>query len=157
MKRTNHLIGLLLVITVALLTSSCNRKMIFHHYEHTPVSGWEREYTLHFYVPPVSQRAVVQRHIELRTSGSYPYRNLCIVVEQTTFPSHYFLRDTLRCDLVNAKDNNGGKGISLYQYSFPLPDISVNEGDSMHFCIRHLMRSEELPGITDIGVSLTSY
>ena len=144
-------------LTVALILVSCNRKVIYHHYEHTSLAGWEKDDTLRFSVHAAEQRAVVRREIELRITDAYPFRGLNLVVDQTSFPSHIHRRDTLQCDLIDARGNVHGDGINLYQYRFHLADISINEGDSLSICILHNMKREVLPGIADVGVRLTTY
>jgi len=157
-----------LLLTVALVTASCNRKTIYHHYEHTPLTGWEKNDTLLFTLTPSVQRAVVQRSIELRISNSYPFRSLCLIVEQTTIPAKGtgtilqrskspLRRDTVNCDLIDPEGNIMGKGANLYQYSFRMTDISLNEGDSLRINIRHNMKRETIPGISDIGIRMTAY
>jgi len=142
---------------VALVLAGCNQDTIFHHYEHTPLSGWERNDTLQFLIPTSSQRAVVKRDVEIRMAGDYPFQSINLIVEQTTLPARLFRRDTLNCSLVTAKGKIKGEGITLYQYRFALPDISLNEGDSLSVSIRHNMKREILPGIADIGLRLTTY
>ncbi len=166
--RRSSLRTLVFITTVALVTASCNRKTIYHHYEHTSVDGWGKDDTLYFTLPPSKQRAVVQRDVELRISGNYPFRGLSLIVEQTTIPahskaaislqpSHYQRTDTISYELVDQEGNIKGQGISLYQYSFHMTDISLNEGDSLRISIHHAMQRETLPGIADIGLRLTAY
>ena len=147
---------LLLFFTVALVTASCNRKTIYHHYEHTPVAGWEKSDTLTFTVK-AKERAVVQRDVELRMSGDYPFQRLNLVIEQTTYPAGISRRDTLNCDLIDPQGNIRGEGLSLYQYRFHMTDISLNEGDSLCVHIRHNMKREVLQGIADVGLRLRAY
>ena len=156
MKRSKRLLCLTL-ITVALAMAGCNRKTIYHHYEQTLLTGWEKNDTLQFCIPASRVRAVVQRDIELRISGDYPFQRLSLIVEQTTLPSHIFRRDTVNCPLITQKGAVMGRGVSLYQYRHPMSDISLNEGDSLVIHIRHNMKREILPGIADIGVRLTAY
>jgi gliding motility-associated lipoprotein GldH len=146
---------------------SCDRKMLYHHYEHTTLGGWDKNDTLLFTVPAARQRAVVQRDVEIRISGDYPFQQLNLIVEQTTLPTSketgpfpgktISRRDTLNCSLIDREGNIKGDGISLYQYRFHMTDISVNEGDSICICIRHNMKREILPGIADVGIRLTTY
>ena len=145
------------LIAVALVTASCKRKTIYHHYEYTPLAGWEKNDTLFFTLSPVKERAVVQRDVEMRISGEFPFQRLYLIVEQTTYPSNILRRDTLNCHLIDPAGNIQGNGVSLYQYSFHMSDISLNEGDSLQICIRHNMKREILPGIADVGIRLTAY
>ena len=142
------------ILAVALAVASCDRKTIYHHYEHTPLSGWEKDDTLFFSMKPITQAAVLHRDIELRTDDSYPFRSLNLIVEQTTFPSRLIRRDTLDCQLVTPDGTMLGRGITLYQYRFRLPDVSLTEGDSLSLSIHHNMRRETLPGIADVGIRM---
>ena len=144
-------------MAVALTTVGCNRNTIYHQYQPTPISGWEKNDTLLFITAPAKQRVVVQRDVELRMATNYPYQQLSLIVEQTTLPSTIRRRDTINCQLINPEGKIQGHGINLYQYHFHLPDISINEGDSLHFRIRHNMKRDVLPGIADIGIRLTAY
>jgi gliding motility-associated lipoprotein GldH len=156
--RSNNcpLLSCLFALTVALAIAGCNRKTIYHHYEHTPVAGWEKSDTLTFTVK-AKERAVVQRDVELRISGEYPFQRLNLVIEQTTYPAGISRRDTLNCDLIDPQGNIQGQGLSLYQYRFHMTDISLNEGDSLCINIRHNMKRELLSGVTDVGLRLRTY
>ena len=145
-----------ILLTVALAIAGCDRKTIFHHYEHTPLAGWAKDDTLFFSVQYVPQATVVHRDIELRTDDSYPFRNLSLIVEQTTFPSQLIRRDTFDCQLMTPDGTVLGQGITLYQYRFHLPDVSLTEGDSLCLSIHHNMRREALPGIADVGIRMTA-
>ena len=147
----------LLLLTVALAIAGCNRNTIYHHYEHTPLEGWEKNDTLVYCVPAASQRAVVKREVEMRISGEFPFQSIYLIVEQTTLPSHIRRRDTVNCNLINSHGIIMGDGLSLFEYRFPMPDISLNEGDSLFVCIRHNMKREILPGVADVGLRLTAY
>lgn len=156
MRSNNCPLSCLFALTVALAIAGCNRKTIYHHYEHAPVAGWEKSDTLTFTVK-AKERAVVQRDVELRISGDYPFQQLNLIVEQTAYPAAIRRRDTLNCNLIDPQGNIDGKGLSLYQYRFHMTDISLNEGDSLCVRIRHNMKREILPGIADVGLRLTAY
>ena len=144
-------------LCATLLLMGCIEKTVYYHYEHTPMTGWEREDTLTFGVPPMTQRAVVQRYVGLRTAVNYPYSKISMVVEQTTLPSNRHRRDTVHCTLVDSDGKNLGHGLSMRQQEFPLPDISLNEGDSLSVTIHHIMSRETLTGISDVGLLLQVY
>ena len=147
----------MLFLTVALAVVSCNRKTVYHHYEHTPLTGWDKEDTLFFSVERMPQEAVIGRDVELRIADSYPFRSLCLIVEQTVYPSCQTRCDTVSCPLVDPDGTMLGQGITLYQYRFPLPEVRLNEGDSLRLSVRHDMRRETLAGIADIGIRMMAY
>ena len=158
MRSNSCYLLVLALVVVALTTAGCYRSnILYHHYEPTPVSGWGKNDTLLFAVAPARQRAVVQREVELRMAGSYPYQQMSLIVEQTTLPSAIRRRDTLSCQLISPEGKIQGDGVSLYYYRFRIPDISLNEGDSLSLRVRHNMKRESLPGIADVGICLTAY
>ena len=63
--------------------------------------------------------------------------------------------DTLSCKLVDADGTVQGEGVSFYQYRFHLCNMKLTQGDSLRVSIRHNMKREILPGIADVGVTLT--
>lgn len=154
---------LFMILTVVLTVSGCNRKTVYHHYEHTPNVGWEKIDTLFFDIPPVSRSAVLQEEIGLRISQRYPFLRLSLIVQQEVIPDaqsgkRRFVRtDTLNCSLYDEDGTAKGKGIGYYQYSFYLTDLSVSEKDSLHIAVRHNMRREILQGIVDVGILLRQY
>ena len=42
--------------------------------------------------------------------------------------------------------------MSYYQYDFPLSTLRLKEGDSLALVVRHAMKREILPGISDVGI-----
>ena len=136
-----------------MLTTACQRRTVYNHYEHTPLAGWEKNDTLNFYVPPVGQDGLYREEVGLRISGDYPFMGLNLVIEQTI--AHHTRRDTLVCAVIDDHGNATGRGVSQYQYRFPLTTLHLNRGDALHVTIRHDMKREILPGIADIGLRLT--
>jgi gliding motility-associated lipoprotein GldH len=146
---------LALGLTVVLALASCNRKTVYHHFQHTSLTDWERNDTLFFFVDPMKQGGTVQRDVELRIAETFPFQKINLVVEQTTLSTCFIRHDTIDCDLIDLEGNFLGDGITLFQYRFPLPDITVNKGDSLRIAIRHNMKRETLPGVSDVGLRLT--
>ena len=93
--------------------------------------------------------------IGLRINSAYPFMSLNLIVEQTVYPSHETHCDTLRCSLIDKQGNAKGRGISHYQYLFHLTTLKLNKGERLYVAIRHDMKREILPGISDIGIRLT--
>ena len=139
-----------------LLLASCQQRTVYHHYEHTPLTGWEKNDTLSFITDSMPANGNYQEDIGLRVSAAYPFKGLCLVVEQKVLPSNKVRIDTLNCSLADEQGNAMGHGISHYQYLFPLATLSLNKGERLHVTIRHDMKREILPGIADIGIRLTA-
>jgi gliding motility-associated lipoprotein GldH len=153
----NRLVVMSLVALLTMLASCGGRTTVYHHYEHTPVAGWDKNDTLTFTIGPIAESNVFSEEIGLRINGLYPFMSLCLVVDQVRTPGFIIRRDTLSCSLIDQRGNIKGQGISRYQYIFHLDDIHLNSNDSLRVSIHHNMKREILPGITDVGVRLCSY
>ena len=137
-----------------MLLTGCDSRTVYDHYEHTPVSGWEKNDTLVFETEPIMQEGRYKEEIGLRINGSYPFMGLNLQVEQTILPSKDTHSKTLSCQLIDDEGNAKGRGVSHYQYMFHLTTLQLNRGDRLRVAIRHGMKREILPGISDIGIRL---
>ena len=145
---------MIFVLTVAATVMSCNRKTVYDRYQPVAQEGWNKDDTLVFTVRPVKQGGVFKEEVGLRTTGDYPFMGLCLIVEQTVLPSAVTRYDTLNCRLTSDDGNIKGRGVSCYQYRFHLTNITLADGDSLCVRIRHNMRRETMPGITDVGMRI---
>ena len=135
-----------------ILLAACHEPTVYFHFEHTPENGWEKSDVLDFGISPMTQEGAYQEELALRISAGYPFMRLNLIVDQTIVPSGEVSRDTVDCKLTDELGNITGKGIGQYQYFFPIKPLHLQKGDSIHISIRHNMRREILPGITDVGI-----
>ena len=153
-KRKYTLLYYIGALTLLLLTA-CKQHTVYYHYEDTPVAGWEKNDTLTFYTEPVKQTGQYSEKVGLRISSDYPFLSLQLIVDQEVLTTHESRSDTLSCSLVDEQGNIMGPGISTYQYEFPLTTLALNEGDRLQIVVHHDMKREILPGISNVGISLT--
>ena len=145
----------LLMAAVALcLLVGCNDGKVYDRYRHTPLTGWEKNDTLSFSVGRVKQAGSYNAELGLRINGSYPFTSLTLLVEHEVLPSHEHGIDTLTCVLTDKDGIRTGRGLSTYQYEFRIRQFHLVPNDSIHFEIRHDMKREILPGISDIGIAV---
>ncbi len=163
MKKNSLFYYILIIFTVASTFVGCNRKTVFAQYAHTPINGWERNDTLNFMFKPSESIPLhgvkdsilnFQECVELRINSSYPFRSLYLVVEQTILPAGIKKSYSLPCFLVNKRGLFNGRGVNFYQYHFHLTDMRLHRDDSVSIRIRHNMKREILPGISDIGIRI---
>lgn len=140
---------------MGMMLMSCDDRIVFSHYESAPVRGWERNDTLSFNIERMQETSLYAEEVGLRITADYPFKGLSLVVEQTVRPSNTTITDTLHCDLIDDVGHANGKGINHYQYLFPLATLKLNKGESVHVAIHHCMKREILPGITDVGLTLS--
>lgn len=134
--------------------AACNRRLVYDKYQSTPVAGWEKNDTLSFGISPVDSAASYEARLGLRVTDAYPFTALTLIVEQHVFPSDEVRVDTVQCQLADARGNAVGKGVSYHQYQFHVATVQLQHGDSIHVRVRHDMKREILPGVSDVGMSL---
>lgn len=151
---------LLILIGISAFISSCNNTLVYDQYAHTPIGGWEKNDTLSFEIAPINSDGYYKEEIGLRINGAYPFMGLTLIVYQTIYPQDAKGKekiekvDTVQCHLIDKNGHTTGQGISYYQYNCPVNIYQLNEGDSIHIAVRHDMKREILPGISDIGFKM---
>jgi len=153
MRRGAFLVTVAALAVVALV--ACDSRKVYDQYARTPLSGWEKNDTLVYNVPPVAMTGAYEMRLGLRIVNHYPFTAIALVVEQQIFPADTTLRDTIHCQLANERGDFIGCGINCYQYSFHVADVLLQRGDSAKISVRHNMKREILPGISNIGITLT--
>jgi len=146
---------MVMATAMAVALASCRGKKVYDKYEHTPIVGWEKNDTLSFNVPRVECTGTYLTNLGLRINAVYPFMGLTLIVEQHILPADTIIKDTLKCALTDAKGYYKGSGINYYQYEFRVTKLQLQEGDSLHINVRHNMKREILPGISDVGMSLS--
>lgn len=154
MRKNSIYVIMTMIITVATALLSCNRKTVYDSYYHISLDGWDRNDTLILKVPPFAAKGIYNEEIGLRINNDFPYASVSLIIEQTIMPSNLTLSDTIKCKLYDEEGIITGQGVSCFQYNYHVRDISVEAGDSIEFKIRHYMRSDILPGITDVGIKI---
>lgn len=134
--------------------TSCDTNTPYYHYAHTPIDGWEKNDTLRYDVQPLKKGGEHQITVALRLNGAYPFRKLYLIMEQDIYPRLQYKTDTICFDVTSKEGRFTGNGISYYQYTVPVCREHFMENDSIHITIRHAMKRDILPGISDIGIKL---
>ena len=141
-------------VCVVMGFTSCDTNTPYYHYAHTPIDGWEKNDTLRYDVQPLKKGGEHQITVALRLNGAYPFRKLYLIMEQDIYPRLQYKTDTICFDVTSKEGRFTGNGISYYQYTVPVCREHFMENDSIHITIRHAMKRDILPGISDIGIKL---
>lgn len=142
------------MLLAVLLLTACKQRTVYYHYEHTPLSGWEKNDSLVFTTDTIAIDGTYSEEVGIRINGTYPFLQLNLVVEHLVMPAMTVKSDTLSCRLIDETGNALGNGVSNYQYLIPLTSMTLKKGDRLRIAIRHDMKREILPGISDIGLRL---
>lgn len=144
----------LYIMCIAAGFTSCDTHTPYFHYDHTPVDGWEKNDTLTFDVPPMKIGGEYQTSLGLRLNGEFPFTKLYLIMEQDIIPGMRHKVDTVCFEVANSSGRYTGHGISYLQYTVPVDRDFLQANDSLHITIRHCMKRDILPGISDIGVRI---
>lgn len=143
-----------MLLLSGLLCVACTGDKVYDHYNHTPIAGWEKIDTLKFDVPPLANTGLYATSMGLRINNAFPFISMTLIVEQTVIPSNKTVIDTINCPLMDTNGRVKGKGIGFYQYRFPVSVMTLQKNDSLHITIRHDMKREILPGVSDVGIEM---
>ena len=108
-------------VVVCLLSSlffSCTKEALYDQYQPIENALWEKnkEYYFSFQVTDISMPYDVT--LEIRNNNLYPFQNLWVFCSEEQ-PIGPLKRDTIECMLADDYGKWHGKGISLFQSSFP--------------------------------------
>lgn len=142
------------MVMTAAVAVSCATDTVYYSYAHTPVAGWEKNDTLTFNIPGMAAPGTYSQQVGLRMTSAFPFTSISLIVEQRIMPRGKVLTDTIKCPITDIRGNFLGDGISSFQYMFPLREVTLNKKDSIHVSIRHNMKREILPGVSDIGLKM---
>ena len=144
-----------IILTVALTLVGCNRKVVFSQYQSVNPQGWQQADSLCFCITSLETAGTYETELGLRSYSSYPYTSVALIVHQQTTLSNISITDTIDIDIVDSEGKKQGKGFSVKTFSHVLRPLSLVEGDTVCVSIHHFMRHDPLPGIADVGYTLT--
>ena len=154
MLQRNNRPTLLLFLLLALLTA-CDNKKVYDEFCHAPVAGWEKNDALAFSIPKQKEGGDYSLQLQMRTDNSFPFMSVVLIVDQEILPGRKVYSDTLNCKITDERGYTLGKGVNIYQFKYDIADRYLNKGDSLHITVRHDMKREMLPGISDVGITLS--
>ena len=96
-----------------------------------------------------------QDELALRTTSAYPYTQLSLVVRRQVLPHGDILTDSLTFQLTDSQGQSTGVGATLRHHSLPLSLIHLEDSQHLAVSIHHNMKKEVLPGISDLGMTIT--
>jgi gliding motility-associated lipoprotein GldH len=152
-KRTSSLPVILLLAAASV---SCGRNIVYTDSKPMPARTWELTNTPVFSVPVKDTLNGNDISFLIRTSASYPFRNIYLFVT-TTSPAGKSITDTLQYFLADEKGKRAGRGFGdIRETVLPFKsNVFFPASGTYSFKIQHGMRSESLRGIYDFGIRVT--
>lgn len=145
--------ALLLILLIFLM--SCNRDVVYTDSVAMPAKTWELTNIPVFSVPVKDTLSANNISFLIRSSSSYPYRNLYLFVT-TTSPLGKSITDTLQYSISDEKGNRAGKGFGdVHELVLPFKsNIFFPVRGTYSFKIQHGMRIGSLKGVYDFGIMI---
>jgi gliding motility-associated lipoprotein GldH len=146
---------LLLCTILTFMVCACNSNVIFTDSVSMPKEEWTLE-NVPVFTPEIKDTISYNNiFFTLRTSSSYPFRNIYLFVS-TTSPAGKTITDTLQYFLADEKGKWYGKGkgdIRAIRLPFK-SNVYFPAKGRYTINVRHGMRSEILHGVYDIGLGI---
>ncbi|GAB6395493.1 MAG: gliding motility lipoprotein GldH [Bacteroidales bacterium] len=141
-----------LLAATLFLWVSCGNPAVYHQYQLIPSKGWEGEQE--YYFTFMIEEAAIPYNVilEIRNNNLYPYQNLWVLYQEE-LPTGDIRQDTVQCMLADDFGKWSGKGISLFESSFPIRSGYMFPMKGQYtFSFRQGMRNDTLTGIQEIGL-----
>ena len=92
--------------------------------------------------------------VGLRTAANLRYRDVVLAVEQRLTSPLFYRCDTVRYLLTDDEGFALSPGVNHHQYESQHVPFHLQKGQSGSVRIRHLMRHEVIPDITELGIRI---
>lgn len=144
-----------LSVLLLIVLPSCNNNVVFTETSEMPEKIWKLADIPDFKVPVTDTLNSNNVIFTIRTSSSYPFRNIYLFVT-TSSPDGKIITDTLQYYLADEKGNWYGKGFGdVHELSIPYKSNVYFPGKGIYqFKIQHGMRVEDLKGVYDFGLRI---
>ena len=146
---------LLLSFALIVIASACQDKRVYENYIDIPKHSWHKEHIAQFEVEITDSIQLHNIYVNIRNTGKYPFSNLWLFVKQTN-PEGQIIEDRFECHLADETGEWFGSGFGdifdlqlLYK-----PSIVFTKPGTYIIEMTHGMRTEELPGIVNVGLKL---
>lgn len=139
------------------ILSACFNGTAYHNYVSIDNEEWFAKDSLHFRIDSIPTTNDFITDLEFRTNVRYPYRNISFVMTQSVRHKNKSVTKTLNYDVAEINGKRNGEGITYRTHHIQFCTMSLESGDTLDIFIKHNMKDNVLPGITDIGVLIERF
>ncbi len=143
------------LLTLLLLCTSCRKNVFYSDIQTLPKETWKINKPLTFTMNIEDSMAYYNMYINLRNSTDFETQNFYVFM-RTTYPDGHSEQDTLGfilCDKFGQWTGKGQGRIKDNKFLFQ-PKVRFPFNGQYTFTVTQGMRSEEVTGITDFGITL---
>lgn len=155
MKNKYFWIVLCTLLTLIPGVSSCDKYTLLYQYK--PISGqnWTKTDTLDFTCPEFPNDISGLLYLCVRHKPKMMQKGIWIVLEQDFEQPRYKKRDTIYCQLTTDLGLPLGEGVNHVAREYEADSLFYLKNQRGRFRLYHIMRQENVKGITDIGLRIT--
>lgn len=147
------------LLLAVLLGAGCTEHVVFQQDTPVPNGQWDRAWKPGFTFEITDTVAPHDIYVDIRHTGDYPFSNL-YVFATLTGPRGHSLTDTVECLLADPTGRWYGKGTGFIHSDRVSAHVLYRTGSTFPSAGRYTlqleqaMRSQTLPGMLDVGVSI---
>lgn len=140
-------------LPILFLVVACGNDNVYFQYHAVDPDAWNKDSLLRFDVDIENAELNYNLYINVRNTPSYPKQNLWFFISELT-PDGILTKDTIEFYLADHRGKWLGAGAGaikempvLYKQNFKFPEAGIYS-----FEIGHGMRTDDLEGITEVGL-----
>jgi len=144
-----------ILFSFSLLLFSCNQNIFYHKTDNLPNETWNIDHILVYKVNITDSLKYYNFYIDVRNTTDYPDQNLWLFFT-TQFPDSTVFTDTLNCIISDAYGRWTGKGSGRIRDNRLVFKSKVRfpQTGTYTFSVQQAMRTDNLKGIADFGLTL---
>lgn len=144
------------LMMLSLLLLGCSDHRVYHHFVPVNTTCWTVTDTLHFTPGVLKSDGLYTMKTGVRVNDHYRYRDLWLVVEQRAKqPQMAARRDTVHIILADSKGNWLTQGVTLHETEEVVAASRLAKDCAYEFLVYHIMKDQNLEGVSDVGFSLS--
>lgn len=139
----------------SLLAAACTRGVVYSDFKDVSPVGWDKDSAVVFTFRVTDTVLPYNVLLHVRHSDNYPYQNMWLFLNATD-PQGGMTSDTIEFYLADERGRWLGNGRNghvsmpvLYEQNYVFPDTGTYS-----LSVRHGMRTEDLRGVSQIGLEI---
>ena len=149
---------ILLALLTLFLLVGCNSRIYYRDIQSLPKETWSISKPLTFTVDIADSMAYYNMFFNVRNTTDFETQNFYVFMK-TKFPDGHSEQDTLQfilCDQFGQWTGRGQGRIKDNKFLFK-PNVRFPNRGTYTFTVTQAMRTDELHGISDFGITLENY
>ena len=156
MKKHSAAFSFFIVLLSVLFLTACGDQTIYQKHKKIPDYIWKYEYKIPFNFRIKDAQAKYNTYLTVRNSSYYPFSNVWVLVKKFDQNGTVISEKKYEFKLADSDGRWYGDGLGdIIDNKLPLEqNISFPDAGEYTYYINHEMRTEDLVGLMDIGLSV---